>query len=78
MPKLISTWDELSKLPPSNTHKLQINTTMCCGWILALDDDFNHHRSHYLSTHTFYEKNYKQSTVLLQSCGFDVELKNWG
>lgn len=78
MPKLISTWKELSELPPSKTHKLEIDVSMCCGWVIALNEEFDYSTSHYLSTHTFYEKNYKQSTSLLQKCGFDIELKNWG
>lgn len=31
----------------------------------------------YLSTHTFYGKQYKYSTELLQKFGFDVEIDNW-
>ena len=31
----------------------------------------------YLSTHTFYGLNYKQSTKILHACGFDVEIDNW-
>lgn len=36
---------------------------------------FEHHV--YLSTHTFYGSNYRRSTELLQSHGFDVEIDNW-
>ena len=32
----------------------------------------------YLSTHTFYEMNYKGSTKILQNYGFNVELESWG
>lgn len=76
--KLISTWKELSKVPPSKTHRLEIDLNGCSGWIMALNEEFSYERCHYLSTHTFYEKNYKQSTALLRKCGFDVYLKNWG
>jgi hypothetical protein len=76
MPKLIKTWKELKECK-SDTHVLEIED--CCGWIrpkkdLAFTGWEGHH---YLSTHTFYGLNYKYSTELLQSCGFDVELVNW-
>lgn len=31
----------------------------------------------YFSTHTFYGRNYKNSSELLQCYGFNVELDNW-
>lgn len=79
-PKLIRTWEELSKCE-SETHILDINVDMCCGWIRSKKvtevgkDYFKH--NHYLSTHTFYGSNYEQSTKLLQECGFNIRLANW-
>jgi hypothetical protein len=75
-PKLIKDWDELKDCK-SDTHILEINGYS--GWIhpkkdLEFKGWFGHH---YLSTHTFYGNNRKESTKLLQSCGFDVELDNW-
>ena len=71
-PKLIKTWDELKECK-SETHILEIED--CCGWIHCKLDKGKH--AHYLSTHTFYGGTYKNSTKLLQACGFDVELANW-
>ena len=74
MTKLISSWEELAEVPDSDTHVLKIGD--CNGWILRKgkpEDDFGH----YLSTHTFYGSEYRRSTALLQSCGFDVEIDNW-
>lgn len=39
------------------------------------DNFFKYHV--YLSTHTFYGKNYEYSTKVLQEHGFDVEIDNW-
>ena len=72
IPKLIKTWDELKECK-SETHILEIED--CCGWIHCKLDKGKH--AHYLSTHTFYGGTYKNSTKLLQACGFDVELANW-
>lgn len=86
-PKLISTWEELKNIPQeSETHILEIEE--CCGWISAKDErdyDFNksfieqikNQNIYHLSTHTFYGSQYKESTELLQACGFDVEIANW-
>lgn len=49
-------------------------------FICNCSDDIkeNYFKYHvYLSTHTFYGKNYKQSTELLQKYGFDIEIDNW-
>lgn len=79
MSKLIKTWEELSKVPQSETHFLDINPHKCNGWVVAknpVSDKFSD-RKRYLSTHTFYGEQHKHSTSLLQSCGFDVEIDNW-
>ena len=91
MPKLIKNWKELSQVPPNNKYKIIVND--CCGWIVPIcdmpnradficnceetkeNDYYENHR--YLSTHTFYGKNYKESTKLLQEKGFDIEIDNW-
>lgn len=78
-PKLIKNWEELALVPESPTHYIEIDTDRCNGWIIKKDrpkedkDSFGH----YLSTHTFYGKEYKRSTVLLQKCGFNVLIDNW-
>ncbi len=76
MAKLIKTWDELKECT-SETHVLEIDDG--CGWIHPKKEvDKNSWKGHhYLSTHTFYGLNHKQSTKILQSCGFDVEIANW-
>ncbi|AUR93451.1 hypothetical protein NVP1187O_138 [Vibrio phage 1.187.O._10N.286.49.F1] len=79
MPKMIKTWEELSKVPESETYYLEIDIDGCNGWVITkspVSDKFSD-RMKYLSTHTFYGLNYKYSTKLLQSCGFDVEIDNW-
>ena len=74
-PKIINGWDELEKCK-SESHVLIIDN--CSGWIAENDADkeaWNQH--HYLSTHSFYEETHKESTELLQRCGFNVVLANW-
>jgi len=73
--KYIANWIELSKVHDSKTHKLEITPEDGNGWIRekTKPDECGE----YLSTHTFYGKTHEYSTKLLQSCGFDVELKNW-
>ncbi len=73
-PKLIETWQELSELPPSDTHRLYISVDECCGWIEPFDRT---KYSIYLSTHTFYGHEYENSTKVLQKCGFNIEIDNW-
>jgi hypothetical protein len=78
MAKLISTWDELAKIPESETHRIEIGD--CNGWVIAKEpksDKFSDRMTGYLSTHTFYGEQHHHSTRLLQSCGFDVEIDNW-
>tara|TARA_R110000787_G_scaffold167889_3_gene280879 strand:+ start:4790 stop:5008 length:219 start_codon:yes stop_codon:yes gene_type:complete len=69
--KIINNWNELSKVPDSKTHSLDIEDY--CGWLIHKDSG---DRS-YLSTHTFYGNEFENSTIRLQGCGFDVQLKNW-
>lgn len=73
MSKLIKNWEELSKVPPNDKYKIVVDEDMCSGVIETLDGNF----CEYLSTHTFYGKNYKHSTELLQKYGFDIEIDNW-
>ena len=73
--KLISTWKELAECT-SETHILEIDVKGGNGWILPKTvNDWKD--EHYLSTHTFYGKNYRESTSLLQLCGFNVQIANW-
>lgn len=80
--KLIKNWEELSKVPPNDKYKIEVNSDMCSGWIRPVKETeetrenyFENHR--YLSTHTFYGKHYEYSTKLLQQFGFDIEIDNW-
>lgn len=69
----IDNWEELSKVK-SDTHVIEIEESGGCGWIWSkADESF----MSYLSTHTFYDSQYEESTKVLQSCGFDIELANW-
>ena len=74
MSKLISTWKELSELSESATHTLRVDKYN--AWIHRKDAPADE-LGHYLSTHTFYGSEYRRSTAVLQSCGFDVEIDNW-
>ena len=77
MAKLIKTWDELKECT-SETHILEIDVEGGNGWVhpkVSDKDSWKGH--HYLSTHTFYEGTHKDSTEMLQACGFDVEIANW-
>ena len=76
-PKLISTWEELAE-ETSPTHFLEINIKGCNGMIFPKEDKLNYWDDvYYLSTHTFYGSQYKESTRVLQSFGFNVEIANW-
>ena len=70
-PKLIKTWDELKDCK-SETHELVIDEYR--GHIC---DKKTGDYCHYLSTHTFYGSQYKNSTEILQECGFNVIIDNW-
>ena len=80
MPKLkkISTWEELEGLE-SDTHRLEIDLDMGSGEILRKSDneDEAYQDYYYLSTHTFYGSQYKQSNNALQRRGFNIELESW-
>ena len=86
--KYIRNWEELSKIPnESSTHILKVEVENCCGWLKAKNptpytDKLSYMRQvpyqdHYLSTHSFYGKNYKSTSKLLHACGFYVNLDNW-
>ena len=72
MTKIIKDWCELGGLENDN-YKIEVDTYIGCGWIRSKKDE----QDIYLTTHTFYGSNYKNSTQLLQKHGFDVELANW-
>ena len=92
MTKLIKNWKELSKVPANNKYKIIVNdysgwiVPICdepdkddgficnCSNMTAREYCKNHI---YLSTHTFYGKNYEYSTMILQEHGFDIEIDNW-
>lgn len=73
MPKLIREWKELKGME-NDTYRIDVDEFMCNGHIIRKSDG---ERVKYLSTHTFYGKTYQESTIALQECGFDVQLKNW-
>lgn len=76
-PKLISTWEELKK-ETSPTHTLEIDSEYGCGWINPKESNEEYWDGrYYLSTHTFYGSQYEYSTMILQKCGFNVEIANW-
>ena len=52
-----------------------MNASGGCGWIKAKGnpDDFGR----YLSTHTFYGANHRESTRVLRKCGWNVTCANW-
>lgn len=92
MTKLIKNWKELSKVPANDKYKI-IVCDCCGWIVPICDepdkeDDFicncenmttiEYLKEHvYLSTHTFYGKNYEFSTKQLQEHGFDIEIDNW-
>lgn len=89
MSTFIRDWEELSKIPnESETHILEVDLKWGNAWLTCKNPEKYNDRipyekqikamDHYLSTHTFYAQNYKESTKLLQECGFDVTLDNWG
>ena len=71
MTRIIKDWHELSKVPPNNKYKLEINLEDCCGHITTLDGEF----MEYLSSHTFYGKT--GTPYILKEYGWDIELDNW-
>lgn len=82
MTKLIKNWEELSKVPPNDKYKIELDEDGYSGWIKPIIETeqtkknyFDHHV--YLSTHTFYGSQYKWSTKIFQKFGFDIEIDNW-
>ena len=68
--EIIKSWEELSKVKPSKTHRIILDDYS--GWIEKLDGK----GSIYLSTHTFYKETdntYENSK--LKEFGFNIELK---
>lgn len=76
-PVLIKDWAELAQVPESSTHRLEIDVEGCNGWIIEKKPRFERKLPIYLSTHTFYGGNHKQSTRTLRQCGFNVTIDNW-
>lgn len=81
MSRLIKSWKELNGIESEN-YKIEVELENHCGWIVPKEETeeteenyFDHHV--YLSTHTFYGTQYKESTEILQKFGFDVEIDNW-
>jgi hypothetical protein len=68
-------WEDLAKVPESETHRLKIDVEGCNGWIERKDGA--HWFGGYLSTHTFYGSSFLRSTNMLRRCGFPVTLANW-
>lgn len=76
MEKLIVSWKDLVGLESENYY-LKINLDKTNGWIKPKEHYKKlNNEQYYLSTHTFYGDHYKASTLLLQKCGFNVQLKN--
>lgn len=73
MAKLIESWNGLAGLE-SNEYRIDVDLDVCNGNICRKSDN---EFMEYLSTHTFYGRNYQYSSALLQEYGFDVQLKNW-
>lgn len=71
MSKLITTWQELGQIQSENyTLKIEDGS----GWVISKETgDW----VEYLSTHTFYGSQHKESTKMLRALGFDVEIANW-
>ena len=61
MAKLIKTWEELVG-SESDEYYLDIDEDRCNGWIRRKSDDDS---MEYLSTYTFYSRNYQYSSALL-------------
>lgn len=92
MTKLIKTWKELAKLK-NDKYKVIVKeysgwiVPLCdkydkehefkCNCPKDIVDNHYFEEHVYLSTHTFYGKNYEYSTKVLQEHGFDVEIDNW-
>lgn len=74
-PRLVRDWTELAEVPDSETHYLEIDVRRCNGWIREKGN--KDALGYYLSTHTFYGLNHKDSTAILRKYGFNVTIANW-
>lgn len=73
---IIDCWEQLVGLESDN-YKLEINTEIGNGWIVAKNDNVPElERKFYLSTHTFYKSTYLYAEKRLRLCGFNVKLKH--
>lgn len=72
-PKPISNWVELAEVGCNDLYRLDITPEDGNGWIRDEEGGY----IEYLSTHTFYGRDYEYSTRLLQTYGFNVVLENW-
>lgn len=81
MTVLVKNWQHLKALKLENDkYRVDVDLDTCNGHIIykkAPESEPFYKHGHYLSTHTFYGSQYKESTKLLQKCGFDVEIDNW-
>ena len=75
--KYIENWEQLDGLQNDN---ISVDKDMCNGWIKPKnevpDDEFFTHNV-YLSTHTFYGRDYYWTTAILRYMGFNIQLANW-
>jgi hypothetical protein len=74
--KRISTWQELSECT-SETHCLKVDLESGNGWVTPKERTDDDYHDYYLSTHTFYGGQHKDSTRQLQKRGFNVEIVSW-
>ncbi len=74
--QLIRDWEELSKLPPSETHFLKVDVDGGFGEVYVKDGNSDSLQC-YLSTHTFYKPSHGGTPNILQQFGWDIILDNW-
>ena len=74
---LVRHWLDLSKIPESKTHRLEIDVERGSGWITEKGDKES--AGYYLTPHTFYglSHSHAKSTRALRKCGFNVTIANW-
>jgi len=72
----VRNWEDLSKLKPSATHRLEIDVEGCNGWIHALDKAAWNalHGMEYLSTHAFYRSTWRETERKLLARGFNATI----
>jgi|LGVF01.2.fsa_nt_gb hypothetical protein len=73
---LITEWKGLVGLE-NKDYYLNIELNHYSGYIEARKEKDGCRLMYYLSTHTFYKSQFKQSTHMLQKYGFNVILANW-